>query len=306
MDDAAFAALVAPHRAALHAHCYRMLGSTADADDALQDALLGAWKGRATFAGRSTLRAWLFKIATNASLALIARRKSARVLAEDYGPAAGHVATFGDVVADPVWIEPYPTPTTALERKETLELAFIAALQQLPAIQRAVLLLRDVLAYSADETAAALDTSTAAVTSALQRARARVASRVPARSQAQTLRELGEAGQRELVTAYVTAFERGDVEGFLALLTDDATFAMPPLPQWFAGPAGIRHFLTDHLFQRPWKLRPTLANGQLAFACYHDGPLAALNVITVRGTQIAGIVGFLDPAIHARFSLAAD
>ena len=304
-DDDTFEALIAPHRAELHAHCYRMLGSVSDADDALQEALLGAWRGLAGFEGRSALRTWLYRIATNACLALIAQRPR-RLLAEDYRPAADPGAELEPMVTEPVWLEPYPDdPHARLERRETLELAYVAALQHLPANQRAALLLREVLGFAATEVAEMLDTSVASINSALQRARDTVARRVPARSQQEALRELGDDGRHQLVAAFVDAWDRADVDALLALLTRDARFTMPPIPSWFDGIEAIRRFAADRMFRTRWRLRPMTASGQLAFACYQgpDFRLGALNVIALRGGQICEMTGFLDPAVHARFSL---
>jgi RNA polymerase sigma-70 factor (ECF subfamily) len=302
-----FEELVAPHRAELHAHCYRMLGSMHDADDALQDALLGAWRGRDTFEGRSTLRAWLYRIATNACLQLIAQRPK-RLLAADYQPAAADTV-IAPMVSEPIWLEPYPDdPGARLEQREQIELAFVAALQHLPASQRAVLLLRDAMGFSADETAQLLDTTVAAVTSGLSRARVSIAERVPPRSQQATLRELGEPAVRELVASFVDAWQQRDVVALLALLAPDARFTMPPIPTWFDGREAIRGFLVERMFATAWRLVPMRANGQLAFACY-QGPafrLGALAVVSLRDRWIVEITGFLDPAVHAHFRLPTD
>src|ERR671930_1953626 len=199
-DEDAYARLLAPYRSELHAHCYRMLGSVHDAEDALQDASLRAWRGLSGFAGRSSLRSWLYKIATNACLDLIARRPK-RVLPMDYGPRSDPHEGLAEPVVESVWIEPYPDetfeigdrylgPEARYELRESIELAFVAALQHLPARQRAVLILREVLGYSAQEVADLLETTVASVNSALQRARAAVDERTPERSQQATLRQL--------------------------------------------------------------------------------------------------------------------
>src|SRR5690349_12789897 len=220
-NEAAFAKLIDPFRGELHAHCYRMLGSVHDAEDVLQEALLRAWRALARFERRSSLRSWLYTIATNACLTAIERRPK-RVLPIDYGPATDPHVAPGEPVTESVWVEPYPDDTLGLEdglaspearyeQRESIELAFVAALQHLPATQRAVLILREVLGFSAKEVAQALKTSVASVNSALQRARAGVDQRVPAQSQQTTLRELGDDGLRELVARYVHAWERNDV-----------------------------------------------------------------------------------------------
>ena len=305
-DD--FEKLVAPHRAELHAHCYRMLGSVHDADDALQDALLGAWRGFAGFEGRSSLRSWLYRIATNACLQRIAKRPR-RVLPVEHGAAAvlGSEVEIAPLAESVAWLEPYPDdPHASYERRESVELAFTAALQHIPATQRAALILCEVLGFEAAEVAGLLETTTAAVNSALQRARASLATRVPSVSQQATLRELGLERQRELVTSFVDAWARADVDAILRLLVDDARFSMPPIPTWFAGRDAIGRFMAERMFATAWRLVPTRASGQLAFACY-QGPefrLGALNVLTLRGSKIAELTAFLDPRIYARFGLA--
>src|SRR5437763_13228546 len=207
-DENAYGRLIEPHRAELHAHCYRMLGSVHDAEDALQDALLRAWRGQKRFEGRSSLRSWLYRIATNTCLDVIARRPK-RVLPIDYGPAADPHQAPGEPLVESVWVEPYPDETLGLEdglaapeasyeQREGVELAFIAALQHLPATQRAVLILRDVLGFSAREAAESLDATAAAVNSALQRARQTVDEKLPEQTQQATLRSLGDDGLRDL------------------------------------------------------------------------------------------------------------
>ena len=318
-DGAAFGQLMEPYRAELHAHCYRMLGSVHDADDALQEALLGAWRGLAGFEGRSSLRSWLYRITTNACLRLLARRPR-RVLAAEYGPAAAPEDDLGEPVAEPVFLEPYPddllgsqdrsaAPEARYELRESVELAFVAALQHLPAGQRAVLILREVLGFSAAEVAGILDITPAAVNSALQRARKAVDRRVPHPAQQAELDALGADGRRKLVDAFVTAWERADVAAILDLLAEDARFSMPPLRAWFRGREDVGRFFAERVFATPWRLLPVRANGQLAFACYQGDPdgdrfrLGALNVLRVRAGRIVEIAGFLDPGVHRRFGL---
>lgn len=319
-DDAAFEQVVAGYRRELHLHCYRMLGSVQDAEDAVQETLLAAWRGLAGFEGRASLRAWLYRIATNACLRMASRRPP-RVLTPDHGPPRHDTADLGDPVTGPVWLEPWPDdlpdaldgdPEERYLRRESVELAFVAALQHLPATQRAVLILREVLAFSAAETARILDTSPPSVNSALQRARRAVRERIPATTQAGELALLGDDGRRRLVDAFVSAWERADVATLLDLLTEDARFTMPPLPAWFSGRADVGRFLTDRVFATPWRLVSTRANGQLAFACYQGRPdgatfrLGAVNVLSLRVGRIAAIDGFLDPAVHHRFGLPSE
>ncbi len=309
-DEAAFQRLIEAHRGELHAHCYRMLGSTHDAEDALQEALVRSWRGLGKFAGRSSLRSWLYKIATNACLDAIGRRPK-RVLPIDYAPADPHGGP-GEPLVESTWVEPYPdeamgvedgyaAPEARYEQRESVELAFVAALQHLPANQRAALILREVLGFSAKEAAAMLDTSTASINSALQRARAAVEERTPERSQQETLRALGDDSVREVVESYVDAWERGDVEAVVAMLTEDAAFTMPPLQTWFRGRGEIAIFLAGWPMSGAWrwKTRRVRANGQEAIAFYtwdEDAEVYerfALNVLTFRGSEISEVDAFL-------------
>src|SRR4051794_6571691 len=309
-DEAAFEQLVAPHRAELHAHCYRMLASVQDAVDALQEALLGAWRGLPRFEGRSSLRSWLYKVATNACLKLVERRPTL-VLPIDYGPAADPHDGLGEPVLEHLWVEPYPDARVAYEQRESVELAFIAALQHLPARQRAVLILSEVLGFSGAEVADALETTPASVYSALQRAHRTVDERLPRRSQQATMRELGDARLRELVAEYVAAWERGDVGAVAALLTGDVTLAMPPRPEWNAGLDSVSAFLRVTPLRAPdrWRIVAVTANGQPALAEYvrddERGGYAAhgINVLTLAGDRVSGVMAFLDPALFARFGL---
>lgn len=305
IDEGAFEALVAPHRRELHAHCYRMLGSVADADDALQDALLGAWRGFSGFEGRGSLRGWLYRIATHACFQLLEARPR-RQLPFDSHAASAPDCQLGAVTEGPLWLEPYPEdPEASFELRESVELAFVAALQYLPAMQRAALILREVVGLSAVEVAELLDTSPPSIESALQRARKAVEERVPSRSQQAALRELGAEAERELVTRYVTAWEASDTQALLRLFTEDVKFSMPPIPDWFDGREAVGRFFTERIFATPWRLRPMRASGQLAFACYQgpDFRLGALNVISLRGSAIVQLNGFLDPALYVRFRL---
>jgi RNA polymerase sigma-70 factor, ECF subfamily len=323
-DEDAYGRLVETYRSELHAHCYRMLGSVHDAEDGLQDALLRAWRGLPRFEGRSSLRSWLYRIATNACLDAIARRPK-RVLPVEYGPATDPHQGTGDPLVESVWIEPYPdeklgledgyaTPEARYEERESVELAFIAALQHLPATQRAVLILRDVLGFSAKETAESLDTTVASANGALRRARKAVTERLPDQSQQATLRALGDDGLREVVERYVDAWEQGDVDAILAMLAEDATFAMPPLRTWYRGHDAIAIFLKDSALRDRWRLVPARANGQLAFGTYawdaDSGSYVALglDVLTLRGARVQEITAFVTPATRgpARERFAAD
>lgn len=323
-DSDAFRRLVEPHRAVLHAHCYRMLGSAHDADDALQDALLRAWRGLANFEGRSSLRSWLYRIATNACLDVITRRPK-RILPIDHDPPADPHDGLGDALIEPVWLEPYAdqrlgleqgfaAPAARYEQRESVELAFIAAVQHLPAAQRAALILRDVLGFSARETADTLQATVPSVNGALRRARKAVEERLPDQSQQATLQALGDEAIREIVERYIDAWERGDVEAILALLAEDARFAMPPLPTWYRGRDAIAVYLERSALTVRWRLLPARANGQLAFACYgweeEKGaytPLT-LDVLTLAGTEVTEITAFVAPYTRGpvREQFAAD
>ena len=306
-DDEAFGRLVEPHRGELHAHCYRMLASLHDADDALQDALLRAWRALPRFEGRSSLRSWLYTIATNACLDAIGRRPK-RVLSLDLGPPADPRAPFEPPVTEDVWVEPYPDAALTYEQREGVELAFVAALQHLPATQRAVLILREVLGFSAAEVAGTLDTTVAAVNSALQRARAAVEERVPERSQQAVLREVGDDGVRELVDRYVEAWERCDVKAFVGLLTEEVAFAMPPLPMWYAGVDAVRVWAETSPMSGEWRWKAvrTSANGQPALGFYAwDAERQAylpfaLNVLTLEGRAVSGVVAFIVRSTEAQ------
>jgi RNA polymerase sigma-70 factor, ECF subfamily len=319
-DEAAFARVLEPYRAELHAHCYRMLGSVHDAEDALQEATLRAWRGLERFEGRSSLGSWLYRIATNACLRAIERRP-ARVLPIDYGPAADPHDGLAARVAESVWVEPYAddedgpsAPAARYERRESIELAFVAALQHLPASQRAVLILRDVLGFSAREVADTLESSPAAIDSALQRAHASVRSRLPEQSQQATLRALGDERLSEIVGVYVDAWERGDVEALVELLAQDARITMPPIPTWYEGRDAVASFLAERVLRsgRPWRLLPVRANGMVAFAQYMRDEQTqrllahGITVLTLRGEQIEEITAFLTPELFSRFGLPSE
>lgn len=320
-DERAFNALVAPYRPALQAHCYRMLGSVQDAEDALQETLLNAWRALARFEGRSSLKSWLYRIATNACLKTIERRPR-RVLPIDYGPAADPHDPLSPPLVESVWLEPYPdttleledqfaSPAARYEQRESVELAFVAAVQHVPARQRAVLILRDVLGFSAREVAETLEMTPAAVDSALQRAHKAADERLPARSQQVTLQALGDKRVRELVDGFVDAWERADVDSVVAMLARDATIAMPPHPTWYRGRDAVQRFLRDIALAPGirWRLVPISANRQLAFGEYRwDETTArfvgrAVMVLTIAGASIADITAFGTPQLLARFGL---
>jgi RNA polymerase sigma-70 factor (ECF subfamily) len=288
-----------------------MLGSVHDAEDALQDALLRAWRGLPRFEGRSSLRSWLYRIATNSCLRLIERRPK-RVLPIDYGPQSDAHDDPAPPLVESVWIEPYPdsavaegfaAPEARYEQRESVELAFVAALQHLSARQRAVLILREVLGFSGAEVAEMLQTTPKAVYSALQRAHKTVDQQLPMRTQQATLRSLGDAEVREIVEKYVDAWERGDVDVIASMLADDAILAMPPRPSWYRGIEAARVFLARGPLAptHTRRLRPAHANGQIALGTIYVGwpgqpkRLPVLQLLTLdpngRIAQITAFVG---------------
>jgi RNA polymerase sigma-70 factor, ECF subfamily len=315
-DEDAFRRLVEPRRGQLHAHCYRMLGSLHDAEDALQDTLLRAWRGLSRLEDGSSLRAWLYRIATNACLDAIGRRPK-RVIPLDYGPPADPHDGPGEPLVESVWVEPYPdetlgvedgyaAPEARYEQREAVELAFIAALQHLPGTQRAVLILREVLGFSAQEVAESLDTTVASVNSALQRARKTVDERLPEQSQQATLRSLGDDGLRDVVENYMDAMQRGDVSRVVSMLAEDAAWSMPPLATWYRGDQ-LPDFLRVGPLSGAWRWRhlPARANGQAAVGVYSWDATErsylpfALDVLTLEGARIKEVTAFITRSTDA-------
>jgi RNA polymerase sigma-70 factor (ECF subfamily) len=316
-DSRAFDELIAAYRSELRAHCYRMLGSVHDADDALQDAVFRAWRGMAGFSERGTVRAWLYSIATNTALDLAAHR-ARRELPVDFGPAAAPDADLDPPSTEIPWLEPYPDqwlpdPDAKLEQRESIELAFVIALQHLPPLQRAVLLLREVLGFSTAEIATQLDTSAASVNSALQRARAAVRARRPESTQQQSLTTLGEQRTRALAHRYADAIERADVKTLISMLTADATWSMPPIPTYYRGHEAVASFLSRFPLTRTWKHLPTRANGHLAIGCYMYDPAKGtfiphcIDVLTLTpdGDRISAVTAFIS-ADFPSFGLPVD
>jgi RNA polymerase sigma-70 factor (TIGR02960 family) len=316
-DEDAFRELIEPYRGELQLHCYRILGSLQDAEDALQETLLAAWRGLTGFEGRASLRSWLYRIATNRCLnALRDRRRRP----EEVPPMVEPPEPTRRV--EPIWVEPYPDvlleglaetapgPETRYETREAVGLAFVAALQHLPPRQRAALVLRDVLGFRTGEVAEMLESSEASVKAALQRARATLEERLPpgGRERAPLPRS---ARERELVGRFAAAVERGDIEAALSLLTDEARLTMPPQPLEYQGREAIGAFLYHRAELRgtPPRVVPTRANTQPAFGCYIPDAHAAiarpygLIVLTLEGDAIAAITWFADTAVFRQFGL---
>jgi RNA polymerase sigma-70 factor (ECF subfamily) len=316
-DDDAFRQLVEAHERALRVHCYRMLGSLQDAEDQTQETLLRAWRNLQTFEGRASMRAWLYRIATNACLDELDRR-GRRLLPPMIGaPTQSFVPTqgFGD---ETPWLEPMPDawlevadtapgPEARYEAREAVELAFVATLQHLAPRQRAVLLLRDVLGWPARDVASLLDMTVPAANSALQRARERLD-----RSATPGAPRLAPEAERALVERYIGAWEHGDVNVFVSLLKDDAVLSMPPLAEWYVGPAAIGEFFswaTGPGGFGPYRLVPTRANGSIAFGVYGagpDGPASTASILTVLLADqdgIAAITSFMNPGLFRYFDL---
>ncbi|MET7566984.1 RNA polymerase subunit sigma-70 [Streptomyces sp. NPDC005492] len=310
-QDAEFAALAEQFRPELIAHCYRMLGSIHDAEDLVQETYLRAWRAFDRFEGRSSLRRWLYKIATRACLTALETR-SRRPLPSGLGaPSDDHRVAMAPREPSVAWLQPVPDalvgaddPAAIAVRRTGVRLAFIAALQFLSARQRAVLTLRDVLAFRTAEVAEMLDTTTAAVDSALRRARARLAEAGPVEDDQA---EPHEETVRTLLDDYVDAFTRADLEALVGLLRADVEMEMPPIPTWFTGRPAVAGFLAARVLRRDlWRLAPTHANGQPAFVVYqHTGKgryeAYGVQVLTLIGTRIARITAFNDPNLVPTF-----
>jgi RNA polymerase sigma-70 factor, ECF subfamily len=321
-----FNALTEPHRRELRVHCYRILGSLTEAEDMVQETFLHAWKRLATFQGRSTFRAWLYKIATNACLDALDKRRTRRLLPVNAAPAADPHAPILPPSAEISWLEPFPdewlvdpgatNPESHYSAYESVSLAFLAALQTLPPRQRAVLILGDVLDWSAQEMADLLGTSLSAVASALHRARVTMAASYHGHAPEERSTLPADMHTREMLDRYMRAWQTADVDGLVDLLREDAVMSMPPSPSWYQGRFDIRAFTAATLFADEsmfkgkaagrWRLVSTRANGQPAFAVFQSlesGGFQAsgIQVLSFESGQLAAITCFLDPTLNARF-----
>ena len=323
LEEPAFAALFERHRGELQVHCYRMLGSLEDAEDLVQESFLRAWRSRESFtpSGRFSFRAWLYRIATNACLDSL-RTRSRRVMPPDVAPAADPTVP-PSAPSDRPWLQPYPDrlleqvtapedePGAVVVARETIELAFIAAIQHLPPRQRAVLILRDVLGWSAKDTASLLETTDISVNSALQRARATLRRRLGERRTEWRTDPEPSAEERELLRRYIEAHERADVDALAALLREDARLTMPPHPTWFEGRAAILVAAEQGFDPRFGDLRsvPAWANRQPGVAHYLRAPgetqfrALAIDVLRIEDGRIDEITSFVDPELFAAFGL---
>ena len=316
-DD--FAQVAERYRTELRAYCYRMLGSIDECEDLVQDTYLRAWQYYDRFEGRSSVRLWLYKIATNTYLNMLQARKRRPLPSGLRAPADSAAVTLAPAQSDIPWLQPAPDsllygatddPAVVVSHRSSVRLAFVAALQHLSPLQRAVLVLRDVLGWQAREVAEMLGTSTAAVNSALQRARTQLAETRPA---PEALDEPTEPEVRDVLDRYMSAFEHADVDALAELLRTDVELEMPPIPTWFIGRDTVREFLTRVVLHTPdqWRLAYTRANGAPAFALYMraaDGSSGSfqahgLDVLSLIGGRIARIVAFNDPTLVAKFGL---
>jgi RNA polymerase sigma-70 factor, ECF subfamily len=311
-----FAALAERYRPELLAYCYRMLGSIDESEDLVQETYLRAWQAYDRFEGRSSVRLWLYKIATTTCLTALQTRKRRPLPSGLSAPSETVGAALTGPKPDIEWLQPAPDsilhgstadPAEVVSRRDTIRLGFVAALQNLSALQRAVLVLRDVLGWKAREVAEMLDTSTAAVNSALQRARAQLAAARPAQDE---LSDPPEPEARNLIDRYMAAFEHADVAALAELLHADVELEMPPIPTWLAGRDRVCRFLAETVLRTPdqWRLAYTRANGAPAFAMYRrgaDGTFRAsgVDVLSLVNGRIARVVAFNEPHLVATFGL---
>jgi len=323
-----FISLIEPYRRELHLHCYRLLGSLYDAEDLVQETMLRAWQHGDSFKGQSSLRTWLYRIATNACLDAL-KKRSPRTLPVMVAPAADPLLPLAPPWAEPAWLEPYPNswlaeatedPAARYTRRESVSLAFLTVLQLLPPRQRAILLLSDVLDWHASEIASLLSISVSAVNSTLHRARVTLAKQYHAPEQEKEESLRADAATQALLERYLRAWDTEDVDRLVALMKEDATFTMPPSPSWYHGREAIRALLSTQALapeaQNRWYFSPTGANGCPAYAVYHaigsSSPLQAfgIQIITLEagasGLLIADVTTFLEPALFTHFGFPQE
>jgi RNA polymerase sigma-70 factor, ECF subfamily len=329
-DANAFSELTEPLRRELQVHCYRILGSLHEAEDMVQETMLKAWKRLDTYEGRASFRAWLYKIATNTCLDYLDQRRSRRLLPLDVNPASDPNTSILPPAAEMTWLEPFPdewlrdtqaiNPEARYTDRESISLSFMTALQYLPPRQRAVLILRDVLDFSANETAEVLEITVSSANSALHRARATLAQRYYGREVESSASSTNDERTQWLLDHFVQAWETADVEGLVALLKEDAMLAMPPSPSWYQGREAIRRFVAVTVFgdngmfsgkaAGRWRLIPTRANAAPAFALYqrddkNEYQAFGLHVLGYDAGGLDQIISFIDPSLPIRFGLSA-
>jgi RNA polymerase sigma-70 factor (ECF subfamily) len=322
-DQHEFSGLTEPYRRELQLHCYRILGSLQDAEDMVQETLLRAWRRLDTFEGRASLRAWLYKIATNACFDALHKRPR-RVLPAAYSAPSDPRQPLAPPVAEPIWLEPYPDdlidepesgPEARYSLHESVSLAFLAALQSLPPRQRAVLILCDVLDWRASEAAHLLEVTVPAVNSALHRARVTMRKNYHTRGSRAGSSASFDAALQPLLDRYMQAWEAADINGLVSLLREDATLSMPPLPTWYAGREAISAATQMMIFageaRGRWLMRPMRANRQPAYAVYQRDEAGGhhafgISVLTLEQDRVVDIITFVDPALFQRFNLPVE
>ncbi len=325
-DSQRFSELTEPFRRELQVHCYRILGSLHEADDMVQETMLCAWKRLDTYEGRASFRAWLYKIATNACLDMLDQRRSRRLVPTQCGPASDPHVQIAPPSSEFLWLEPIPdewlgdasalSPEARYTESESISLAFLTALQALPPRQRAVLILRDVLDFSANETSEVLALTVSSVNSALHRARAALTQRYHDHEHQTSARAQTDERTQWLLDHFVKAWESADVDGLIALLKADAALAMPPSPSWYKGREAIRVFIAATVFAdegmfggkaaRRWQLLRTNANSAPAFAIYqrtetNQYQAFGIHVLECEGNEISQLTSFIDPSLASDF-----
>ena len=330
-DSQKFGELTEPYRRELQVHCYRILGSLHEAEDMVQETMLKAWKRLDSYEGRASFRSWLYKIATNSCLDFLDQKKSRRLLPFENHSPADPMAPISPPTSEILWLEPFPdewlgdtstlSPEARYSDTESISLAFLAALQSLPPRQRAVLILRDVLDFSANETSEVLELTTSSVNSALHRARTTLSQRYPGGEREDSGMSLIDEKTQQLLDHFVQAWESADITGLVALLKADATLAMPPSASWYQGRDAIRTFVAATIFAdggmfpgeavRRWRLLPTHANGTPAFAVYQRDEKGGylpfgLIALTIAGDRLAQIISFIDPSLPPLFGFPAS